>query len=155
MQRFVLLDSITELEPHRFIRAAATFDAEDPIFRDHFPGCPVVPGSLLLEVMAQAGGWLIFESAQRKIFPILCMSDRTKFRRPVAPGQRLTIESRVESWQANNFCLSAQVVFEGRRAAQSRIFYNAVSQGVHGFSDEAMQSLLDWGEATLLALLEG
>ncbi len=54
--RFLLVDKIHELEPGRRIEASKILPADEDVFRDHFPGFPVVPGVLLTEMMAQAAG---------------------------------------------------------------------------------------------------
>jgi 3-hydroxyacyl-[acyl-carrier-protein] dehydratase len=54
--RFLFVDKIHELEPGKRIKASKILPANDDIFRDHFPGFPVVPGVLLTEMMAQAAG---------------------------------------------------------------------------------------------------
>ena len=54
--RFLMVDRIVSLEPGVSIEAEKTLDASEELFRDHFPGFPVVPGVLLTEMMAQAAG---------------------------------------------------------------------------------------------------
>ena len=54
--RFVLLDRVISLEPGRSIHAVKTMPEDEELFLDHFPGFPVVPGVLLVEMMAQAAG---------------------------------------------------------------------------------------------------
>jgi len=54
--RFLLVDKIHELEPGKRIKASKILPADEDVFRDHFPGFPVVPGVLLTEMMAQAAG---------------------------------------------------------------------------------------------------
>ena len=57
--RFLLIDRITELEPHQSITALKNLSLAEEYLADHFPGFPVMPGVLMLETLIQAGGWLI------------------------------------------------------------------------------------------------
>ena len=59
--RFVLVDRFLSVEPGRSATALKTFPPDDPVFDDHFPGLPVVPGVLLTEAMGQAAGWALAE----------------------------------------------------------------------------------------------
>jgi 3-hydroxyacyl-[acyl-carrier-protein] dehydratase len=54
--RFLFVDRIHELEPGKRIKASKILPLSEDVFRDHFPGFPVVPGVLLTEMMAQAAG---------------------------------------------------------------------------------------------------
>ena len=55
---FLLVDRVIELEPHRRVRAIKNVTFNEPFFQGHFPGRPVMPGVLVIEAMAQAGGLL-------------------------------------------------------------------------------------------------
>ena len=55
---FLLVDRVVELEPHQRIRALKNVTFNEPFFQGHFPGRPVMPGVLVIEAMAQAGGLL-------------------------------------------------------------------------------------------------
>ena len=60
---FLLIDGIVRFEPGESIVAVKNVSADEPFFAGHFPGHPVMPGVLLVEAMAQAGGVLVWESA--------------------------------------------------------------------------------------------
>ena len=62
--RFVLVDRFLSVEPGRAATALKTFRPEDPVFADHFPGFPVVPGVLLTEAMGQTAGWAARRAAR-------------------------------------------------------------------------------------------
>ena len=55
---FLLVDRVVELEPHKRVRAIKNVSINEPFFQGHFPGHPVMPGVLVIEAMAQAGGLL-------------------------------------------------------------------------------------------------
>jgi 3-hydroxyacyl-[acyl-carrier-protein] dehydratase len=56
------------------------FDPEDPIYADHFPGSPVVPGSLIIEAFVTAAGTEIKRQGR-------CLIENFRFRRFVSPGR--------------------------------------------------------------------
>jgi 3-hydroxyacyl-[acyl-carrier-protein] dehydratase len=91
--RFVLVDRLIRIEAADRLVAEITFDASEELFLDHFPGRPLVPGTLLTEAIAQAGGWLIVLGSEFGAWPILALVERAKFRRPVRPGTLLTLEA--------------------------------------------------------------
>ena len=94
---FLLVDRIKELEPGRRIVGIKNVSANEPFFQGHFPGRPVMPGVLIIEAMAQAGGVLACKSGGpiRKPIVYLAGIDGVKFRRPVVPGDQLRFEVKV------------------------------------------------------------
>lgn len=97
--RWQLIQSIEALEPGETARGTACFDPDLPLFEDHFPRFPVVPGVLLMESLAQLSGKLIGYTVRRDTgrwpFPILSMMDKVKFRRFVRPGQPIRLDTRI------------------------------------------------------------
>lgn len=94
---FLLVDRVVELEAHKRIRALKNVTFNEPYFQGHFPGRPVMPGVLVIEAMAQAGGLLTQLSLSReaigegKLF-YLVKVDNARFNRMVVPGDQLDIE---------------------------------------------------------------
>jgi beta-hydroxyacyl-ACP dehydratase FabZ len=95
---FLLVDKIIELEPGKRIVGIKNVTANEPFFQGHFPGNPVMPGVLIIEAMAQAGGVLsqisLLENSESKVTPMLYFMsiDKVKFRRMVVPGDQLRLE---------------------------------------------------------------
>ena len=94
---FLLVDRVLELEPNRRILAMKSVSINEPFFQGHFPGHPVMPGVLVLEALAQAGGLLTQLSLgasaadkQDKLF-YLVKIDNAKFSRMVVPGDQLEL----------------------------------------------------------------
>ena len=91
---FLLVDKIIELEPRVRIVGIKQVTANEQFFQGHFPGVPVMPGVLQIEALAQVGAILAlreFEDRENKI-PFFTGIDNAKFRRPVVPGDTLTLE---------------------------------------------------------------
>lgn len=91
---FLLVDKIVELEPRIRIVGIKQVTFNEQFFQGHFPGAPVMPGVLQIEALAQVGAILAlreFEDRENKI-PFFSGIEKAKFRRPVVPGDTLTLE---------------------------------------------------------------
>jgi 3-hydroxyacyl-[acyl-carrier-protein] dehydratase len=91
---FRFVDEILGVEGAR-IRARHVVPARPSWYEDHFPGRPVMPGVLLIEMMAQA--MIIHAAEVRRLSPtsvLFAAADRVRFRQPVAPGDALEVEAR-------------------------------------------------------------
>ena len=138
--RWVFLDGIDELVPDERAVGRATFQADLPLFEDHFPGWPVVPGVLLLEAMAQLAGKLIGYSVRRQrgdwAMPILSMMNAVKFRKFVAPGAEIALEVDLVALREESAAVKARARVDGRVVAQAeQIFvFNAAPLAEPGAS---------------------
>ncbi len=87
----LLVDRILEIDEGRRITGLKNFTINEPYFQGHFPGNPVVPGTVMIESMAQVGAIFVARSdpANRSRLPYLVGLDRVRFRRPVFPGDQV------------------------------------------------------------------
>ena len=99
---FLLVDRVLELEPNKRILALKNVSINEAFFQGHFPGHPVMPGVLVLEALAQAGGLLTQLSAsgdvagkQEKLF-YLVKIDNARFSSMVVPGDQLELEVKLK-----------------------------------------------------------
>jgi 3-hydroxyacyl-[acyl-carrier-protein] dehydratase/UDP-3-O-[3-hydroxymyristoyl] N-acetylglucosamine deacetylase/3-hydroxyacyl-[acyl-carrier-protein] dehydratase len=91
---FLLVDKVLEMEKGKSIVALKNVTYNEPFFQGHFPNLKVMPGVLLIEAIAQAGGVLLYNSIPdpENKFVFLSKIDKAKFRRPVVPGDQIRIE---------------------------------------------------------------
>jgi 3-hydroxyacyl-[acyl-carrier-protein] dehydratase len=118
---FVLVDRVVELEPDRRIVAIKNVTLNEPYFSGHFPGHPVVPGVLLVEGIAQAGGLLLMrqvEDREDKLLYFLGI-EKARFRRPVVPGDQIRYVVEVLHRRSNHCKLGGKVMVDGKVAAEA------------------------------------
>ena len=91
---FLMIDAVDELDNDKII-ARKMVSVNEPFFQGHFPGHPVMPGVLIVEAIAQAGALFAAGPSgydpKRQVIYFMSM-DGVKFRRPVVPGDVLTIQ---------------------------------------------------------------
>jgi 3-hydroxyacyl-[acyl-carrier-protein] dehydratase len=94
---FLLVDRILEMEEDRIL-ALKNVTFNEPHFEGHFPGVPVMPGVLIVEAIAQAGGVLLLSQVPDRHGKLIYFAgiDRCRFRRPVVPGDQLLLEVTVK-----------------------------------------------------------
>jgi 3-hydroxyacyl-[acyl-carrier-protein] dehydratase len=91
---FLLVDRVVSLEADK-ITAIKNVSLNEPFFPGHFPGMPIMPGVLIIEAMAQAGGILAARTSDydpEKQVVMFMAIDKVKFRKPVTPGDQLVME---------------------------------------------------------------
>src|SRR5262249_59176962 len=95
--RFLLVDRILELDPLKSIVTTKEISEDEEYFPDHFPGYPVVPGVLQIEMMAQSAGKCLMAGIDASRWPVLIQVRQANFRRVVVPGSILRIEAQIVS----------------------------------------------------------
>ncbi|MGA2102791.1 MAG: 3-hydroxyacyl-ACP dehydratase FabZ [Candidatus Sulfotelmatobacter sp.] len=98
---FLLIDRVLELKRKERIVAIKNVTINEPFFNGHFPGLPIMPGVLIVEAIAQAGGALLLTEVQDRSDKVMVFTgiERAKFRRPVSPGDQLRLEVELRGWR--------------------------------------------------------
>jgi 3-hydroxyacyl-[acyl-carrier-protein] dehydratase len=127
---FLLVDRVLELEPGKRIVAIKNVSINEEYFLGHFPGHPVMPGVLLLEALAQAGGLLLFNDLPDRHKRLLYFTgiERARFRRPVVPGDQVRLEIDVLNLRSNACKLQARALVDGKLAAEAVLMSTMVDR---------------------------
>src|SRR5688572_1657004 len=142
--RFLLVDRILELDPLKEIVAEKFIDPGEDYFRDHFPGYPVLPGVLMVEMMAQTAGKCLMAGIEKSRWPVLLQVVRGNFRKVVQPGVTLTMRAKITSVTAATAGADAVVERDGERVADASLLFGYVSRDFlsPGYEDEALHEYL-------------
>ena len=121
---FLLVDGVVRCEPGKSISAWKNVSINEPYFQGHFPGRPVMPGVLIIEAMAQAGGILSYMTAREQdpeAIYYLAGVDQARFRSPVLPGNRLDMEVTVDAIRRGVWFYDCAASVGGKPAVTARI----------------------------------
>jgi len=103
---FLMVDRVLEIEKGKHLTALKNVTYNEHFFQGHFPERRVMPGVLVIEALAQAGGILVWDSipeSKDKVF-FLSKIRNIKFRKPVYPGDQLILKTEILKTKGN-FCL--------------------------------------------------
>jgi 3-hydroxyacyl-[acyl-carrier-protein] dehydratase len=127
LEYFQMVDRIAALDPEaRTVRAECLVPETSPVFEGHFPGHPLLPGALMIETIAQTGGWLVLAVLRFQRMPFLAQAKDAKMRAFVVPGQMLTTEARLLHDGSGYAVIAGSISSEGRKVADAQITYRVV-----------------------------
>ena len=121
--RWIHIDDMVELKEGEYARAIRAIPSDADYLEDHFPGFPVMPQSLLIESMAQTAGILIGKSSGFKRDIILAKIDRAEFFVMARPGDRLTIDARIEELREEGAKVKCRITLDGREVGRSTLVF--------------------------------
>jgi 3-hydroxyacyl-[acyl-carrier-protein] dehydratase len=134
---FLLVDRVLELEKGRNIVGLKNVTANEAFFQGHFPQLKIMPGVLVLESIAQAGGILLYHSIDDPTDKIVLLTkiDKAKFRRPVVPGDQLKLAVEIIKLKSRVSHLAGRALVDGEVAAEAEFIASLlVLQEAHGRS---------------------
>ncbi len=91
---FLFIDRAQFADDGLAVTAERRFDLAEPYFAGHFPGDPIVPGVILVEMMAQAANLLLSRSVGQRALAYLVGVEEARFNRTVRPGETVRAEVR-------------------------------------------------------------
>ena len=120
---FLLIDRVLEVSRKKRIVAIKNVTMNEYFFQGHFPDYAIMPGVLIVEAIAQAGGVLLLPEVPQHETKLLVFSgvDRARFRRPVTPGDQLRIEVDVLNWRPLAAKLEGKVYVDGKLVCEATI----------------------------------
>jgi beta-hydroxyacyl-ACP dehydratase FabZ len=127
---FLLVDRIVRLEEQEVV-GIKNVTINEPFFLGHFPGEPVMPGVLIIESMAQVGGFLLLhkiEEPENKLL-IFMKIDKVKFRRPVRPGDQLRSELKLKRFRKKICVIEGKAYVEEELVAEGEFTAVVIEKG--------------------------
>jgi 3-hydroxyacyl-[acyl-carrier-protein] dehydratase len=121
---FLLVDRVLDVVPGKTIVAVKNVSANEAYFQGHFPGHPVMPGVLIIEALAQAGGVLAYESAtaeERVWILYLVGIEETRFKQTVRPGDQLILRVELVKRRRHMWRFNAVAEVNGKLVAEAQI----------------------------------
>ena len=126
-----LVDAVTEHEPGRRIKAVKNVTVNEDFFQGHFPGSPLMPGVLMIETLAQVATILLMHGPDGAAVSGTWLRgvDNAKFRLPVVPGDRLTLEVTMGARRAVMARAKAVASINGSVAAEAELVIGLHTKG--------------------------
>ena len=122
---FLLVDRVVSVEPGDTIKGYKNVSVNEMFFNGHFPGNPVMPGVLIVEAMAQLSGILAFKTKNRSAADgsmyYLGGVDHVRFKRPVVPGDRLDMESKIIADKRHVMKFACSAYVDGDLACEAEV----------------------------------
>ncbi len=120
---FLLIDRVLDFEKGASIRALKNVTINEPQFTGHFPDRPVMPGVLLIEAMAQAGGILAFQSLEEdgEFLVYFTGIDGVRFRKPVVPGDQVIFDLTVLRHRGYMWKLKGEAFVDGKLVCEGNL----------------------------------
>jgi 3-hydroxyacyl-[acyl-carrier-protein] dehydratase len=124
LEYFQMVDRIEALDPTAgTIRTICNVPSQSPVFVGHFPGFPRLPGALMIETMAQTGGWLVLAHLKFVRMPFLTRVESAKLRRFVEPGKTLNGEAKLVHDGSGFAVIESVISCGGQKVASAEIRY--------------------------------
>jgi len=122
---FLLIDRVLDCEPGKRIVALKNVTINEHFFVGHFPHHPIMPGVMIIEALAQAAAILSFRTmahkADQRLIYYFVGIDGARFKRPVVPGDALTLEVSLKRQARSLWIFDARARVEATVAAEAQL----------------------------------
>lgn len=130
---FLLVDRVVKLVPGKSISAYKNVSCNEAFFQGHFPEIRIMPGVLIVEALAQAGGILLYDSfaEPKNKLVVLSKIQGFRFRRAVVPGDQLWLEAEVTKLRTKFATIRAKALVDGEVVAEGELAASVVDLAEH------------------------
>jgi len=136
LEGFELIDRIEELRLDAgTILAHGHVPKNSPVFEGHFPGYPLLPGVLLIEIMAQAAGWLVLARLDFRQMGVLATVREAKIRHAVLPDTHITVEAQIEHEGSGYAMVTGRVINGKKTVADAELTLRTLPMPTQRFTD--------------------
>ena len=127
---FILIDKIEIVDPGISLTALKNVTINEPFFQGHFPGQPIMPGVLSLEVLCQAGSFLMLNQVEDPLEKNMFFTtvEKARFKRPITPGDQLQIEVELVKRKLNLCKFHGKCKINGELAVDALFTANLVDR---------------------------
>jgi UDP-3-O-[3-hydroxymyristoyl] N-acetylglucosamine deacetylase/3-hydroxyacyl-[acyl-carrier-protein] dehydratase len=127
---FLMVDRVVDIQPRKRVVAIKNVTVNEPFFSGHFPGHPIMPGVLIVEAMAQAGGILLLNTVddpENKLVYFMGI-DGVRFRKPVLPGDQIRFELEMVQFRRGTCKMQGKAYVEGDLVAEATLMATIVDK---------------------------
>jgi 3-hydroxyacyl-[acyl-carrier-protein] dehydratase len=125
---FLLVDRIIDFVPNKSATGIKNVTFNEPFFQGHFPERPIMPGVLIVEAMAQVGGIVLRHlPGMENQLSLFAGIDKVRFRRPVVPGDRLTITTELLVSRKRFGKMHGRAEVDGQLACEGELMFSLVN----------------------------
>lgn len=152
--RFILLDRVDHMDPGHEARGVKSISLADNVFDEHFPEYPLFPGTLIVEAMAQLGGFLC-ECTYHARNPdtrraVLMQVRNAKFHHPSRPGDRLDLVARLENELDTACRIAATASVDGKTVSEASLTFRLVGIDAPGLHAHRQALYRQWLQGQVL-----
>ena len=125
---FLLVDRIIDFVPNKYATGIKNVTINEQFFQGHFPEHPIMPGVLIVEAMAQVGGIVLRHlPGMEDQLSLFAGIDKVRFRRPVVPGDRLTITTELLVSRKRIAKMQGRAEVDGQLACEGELMFSLVN----------------------------
>lgn len=136
--RFFFVDRVDEIKPGERAVGIKNVTYNEDFLEDHFPDNPVYPGTLIVEALAQLGGFLVecsFNTSDQNVRrALLAQIEKAKFYEPVRPGDQLHLTCELTSTLEGAAQIKADARVSEKRcvaAVLTYVLWSIDSESIH------------------------
>ena len=127
---FLLIDRVLSIDPGKVVHAIKNVTITESFFQGHFPNEPIMPGVLILEAIAQAGGFLLLntiENPEKKLIYFTAVNN-ARFKKLVIPGDQIFFEVQLLKFRLGTCKIYGKATVNNQLVASSEIMATVVNR---------------------------